>query len=101
MAERIAADICIIGAGPGGAAVVARPNGTVLGVSILGEAARNLIGAWAIAIAGGARLDTMASALAPYPSFAQASIEAAEEFALRRFADPRLKHLVRFLVWFG
>jgi pyruvate/2-oxoglutarate dehydrogenase complex dihydrolipoamide dehydrogenase (E3) component len=81
--------------------IIARRNGRVLGASILGAHAGELIQSWGLAIAGGIRLGTIAGMIAPYPTFGEASKRAAGSFYLRRLFGDRTRRLVRLLARLG
>ena len=81
--------------------VVARRNGSVLGASILGESAGELIQLWGLAIAAGIRLSRVARMIAPYPTLGEASKRAAAGFYAPRLFAPRTRRLVRLLARFG
>jgi pyruvate/2-oxoglutarate dehydrogenase complex dihydrolipoamide dehydrogenase (E3) component len=63
---------------------VARQDGRILGASILGVRADDLLHPWAVAIAGGMTLSTMATAWPVHPGFGAASQAAAATFAARQ-----------------
>jgi len=81
--------------------VVARRNGHVLGASILGAAAGELIQVWGLAIAQGVKLAALARMIAPYPSLGEASQRAAASFFAPRLFSDRTRALVRLLARFG
>ncbi len=81
--------------------VVARRNGRVLGASILGESAGELIQFWGLAIAAGIRLSRVARMIAPYPTLGEASKRAAASFYAPRLFAPRTRRLVRLLARLG
>jgi len=81
--------------------LVARRDGRVLGATILGERAGELIPLWALAIARGLRLSAVAGLDLPYPTMGEASKRAAASFDLPRLAGARHKWLVRLLARFG
>ncbi len=76
-------------------------KGRILGASILAPHAGEMIGAWAIAMATGASIKTMASHIAPYPTYGEASKRAAGSFYTSKLFSPRVQRIVRFLFkWF-
>ncbi|MGB2166120.1 MAG: dihydrolipoyl dehydrogenase family protein [Candidatus Puniceispirillales bacterium] len=80
---------------------VTTKKGRILGASILAPHAGELIGAWGVAIAARASIKTMASYIAPYPTYGEASKRAAGAFYTSKLFSPRLKRLVRFMLkWF-
>ncbi|HZS84300.1 MAG TPA: FAD-dependent oxidoreductase [Stellaceae bacterium] len=85
----------------GGIKVVARRNGRILGASILGAHAGELIQPWGLAIAQGLRLKALAGMIAPYPTFAEANKRAAASFYMAKLFSERTRRLVRLLARFG
>jgi pyruvate/2-oxoglutarate dehydrogenase complex dihydrolipoamide dehydrogenase (E3) component len=81
--------------------VLARRNGRILGASILGAEAGELIHSWGLAIAGGLTLKTLAGMIAPYPTLGEASKRAAGSFYAPRLFSERTRRLVRLLAWLG
>ena len=64
----------------GTAKIVARRNGRILGASILGAHAGELIQLWTLALGKGLTLRDIAGMIAPYPTFGEAGKMAASEF---------------------
>ncbi len=81
--------------------VIAGRRGKVLGASILGAGAGDLIMPWVLAIAAGLKLGTLAGVIAPYPTRSEAGKRAAFLYYLPSLSSPRVKRLVRFLARFG
>jgi pyruvate/2-oxoglutarate dehydrogenase complex dihydrolipoamide dehydrogenase (E3) component len=81
--------------------VLARKNGRVLGASILGAHAGELIQSWGLAIAGRLKLSTMAGMIAPYPTLGEASKRAAGSFFMPKLFSDRTRKIVRLLARFG
>jgi pyruvate/2-oxoglutarate dehydrogenase complex dihydrolipoamide dehydrogenase (E3) component len=77
--------------------VIASPRGRVLGASILGAQAGELIQPWTLAIARGIKLSAMAGTIAPYPTRGEASKRAAGGFYADAMASPWTQRLVRLL----
>jgi pyruvate/2-oxoglutarate dehydrogenase complex dihydrolipoamide dehydrogenase (E3) component len=74
--------------------VIATRRGRVLGVSIAGTGAGELIQPWVMAIAGGIKLSRMMSYIHPYPTRGEASKRA----ALSHFAGFASNPLVRGVI---
>ena len=85
----------------GGIKVVSRSNGTILGVTILGSRAGELIGLWALAIAQNLKLSAMTGFILPYPTFGEISKAAASAFYTPKLFSAWPKRLVRLLSLFG
>jgi len=81
--------------------VLARKNGTVLGASILGAHAGELIQSWGLAISGRLGLATIAGMIAPHPTLGEANKRAAGSFFTARLFSDRTRRLVRWLAKLG
>jgi pyruvate/2-oxoglutarate dehydrogenase complex dihydrolipoamide dehydrogenase (E3) component len=81
--------------------VLARRNGRVLGASIVGAHAGELIQSWGLAISGGLKLSTMAGFIAPYPTLGEASKRAAGSFFTPKLFNERTRRLLRLLAKLG
>jgi len=77
--------------------VVTRRNGRVLGASILGAQAGELIQPWALAIGRGLKVGAIATMIAPYPTLGEVSKRAAGSFFAPKLFSERTKRLVRLL----
>ncbi|MEO5733904.1 MAG: FAD-dependent oxidoreductase [Rubrivivax sp.] len=82
----------------GSVKVLARKNGTVLGVSILASHAGEMAHAWGLAIGAGLKLKAVATMIAPYPTFGEAGKAAAGELYKPKLFSPLAKRVVR---WFS
>ena len=77
-------------------------RGRILGCSIAGPEAGELIHPWALALASGLRIGTMAGYVAPYPTRAEASKRAAGAYlAPRLFGSAWIRLAVRLLARLG
>ena len=74
------------------------PKGKILGVSILGPHAGELIYPWVMAINKGLGLSSFTSTLAPYPTLGAIHRQVAGRFYTKKLFSPRLKALVSFLL---
>jgi pyruvate/2-oxoglutarate dehydrogenase complex dihydrolipoamide dehydrogenase (E3) component len=81
--------------------VIATPRGRVLGASILGPSAGELIQTWVLAIAQRIKIGAVASMIAPYPTLGEANKRAAGSFFTPALFSPRTRRVVRFLSRFG
>ena len=81
--------------------VIARRNGRVLGASIIGAHAGELIQSWGLAISGGLKLATIAGMIAPYPTLSEVSKRAAGSFFTPKLFSDRTRRLVRLLAKLG
>ena len=81
--------------------IVTRPGGRVLGASILGAGAGDLILPWALAISQKLKIGAFANLVVPYPTRGEAGKRAAGEFYTPALFSPRTRRIVRFLARFG
>jgi len=81
--------------------VVVRSNGRVVGASILGPGAGDLILPWALAISQKLKIGAMANLIVPYPTRGEASKRAAGSYYTPRLFSARTRRLVRLLARFG
>ena len=81
--------------------VVATPRGRVLGASIVGAHAGELILPWVLAVKYRLGVGKLAQAIVPYPTLSEASARAAGSFHAPMLFGPRTKRLVRMLARLG
>ncbi|HYC14467.1 MAG TPA: FAD-dependent oxidoreductase, partial [Stellaceae bacterium] len=78
-----------------------RRNGRILGASILGAHAGELIQPWGVAIGAGLKIGALATGIAPYPTLGEASKRAAGSFYVPKLFGERTQRLVRLLKRLG
>lgn len=83
------------------AKVVTDAKGRVLGASIVGHHAGELIQPWALAITAGLKLNAFTSMIAPYPTLGEINKRAAGAFFTPKLFSAGTKRLVGFLAKFG
>jgi len=76
-------------------------NGRVIGASILGAGAGDLILPWALAISQKLKIGALANLIVPYPTRGEASKRAAGCYYTPTLFSPRTRRLVRLLARFG
>ncbi len=76
-------------------------SGKILGASILGAHAGELIQVWVLAIGQGLNIKALAGMIAPYPTLGEVSKRAAGSFFTPKLFSDRTKRLVRFLSRLG
>lgn len=76
--------------------VLASRWGHILGVTIFGARAGDLIGEWAVAMKNRIRLDKLSSTIHPYPTYALGNRRAADLFVTAKFTPP-LARLIRWI----
>jgi pyruvate/2-oxoglutarate dehydrogenase complex dihydrolipoamide dehydrogenase (E3) component len=83
------------------AKIVTDARGRVLGATLVGPGAGELIAPWVLAVSKGLGVSAMASAVAPYPTLGEIGKRAAGSFYTPTLFSPRTRALVRLLSWFG
>ena len=81
--------------------VMTRGNGRILGASILGPSAGELIQPWTLALSKGLKIGAMATAIAAYPTLSDINRAVAGGFYTPRLFGPGTHRLVRWLAKFG
>ncbi|OGT50919.1 MAG: dihydrolipoamide dehydrogenase [Gammaproteobacteria bacterium RIFCSPHIGHO2_12_FULL_42_13] len=81
--------------------VVTDKKGKILGATILGPHAGELLLPWVIAIQEGKSIRSMTSIIAPYPTLSEISKRVAGEYYKPLIFSDRVKKIVRFLRYFG
>ena len=81
--------------------VVVGKRGKVLGATIVGAHAGELIYPWVMAISQGIKVKAMASMIAPYPTLSEVSKRAAGSYFTPTLFSDRTRWIVRFLSKFG
>jgi pyruvate/2-oxoglutarate dehydrogenase complex dihydrolipoamide dehydrogenase (E3) component len=85
----------------GVAKIVTRKNGRILGATILGAQAGELVQLWVLAIGQKLGVKAVASMIAPYPTRGEVGKRAAGSFYMPKLFSARTRKIVRFLSWFG
>jgi len=81
--------------------VVVGKKGRILGVTIVGARAGDLIQTWVLAINNKMKIGAMTSMVVAYPTFAEISKRAAITYYLPSLTSPWLRRIIRFLRIFG
>ena len=81
--------------------VVATKRGKVLGATIVGAHAGELILPWVLAVGQGIKVKAMASTIAPYPTLSEVSKRASGSYFTPKLFSDRTRWLVRLLAKFG
>ena len=81
--------------------VVTGRGGRVLGASIVGARAGELLTPWCLMVENKLKIGTMASVIAPYPTLSEIGKRAAGSYFTASLFGAKTKRLVRFLQWFG
>ena len=85
----------------GFAKLLVAPNGRILGATVVGDAAGELIGVWALAIARCLKVSALASLTVPYPTRAEVLKRAASSWYVPTLFGDRTRAVVRFLLRFA
>ncbi|MCA3262908.1 MAG: FAD-dependent oxidoreductase [Telmatospirillum sp.] len=72
-------------------------RGRVIGATIVGAHAGDLVAPWVVAVGQRLKVATMAGAVMPYPTLSEAGKRAAGAYFSPRLFSPRTRKLVRFL----
>jgi pyruvate/2-oxoglutarate dehydrogenase complex dihydrolipoamide dehydrogenase (E3) component len=83
--------------GDGFAKVVTDARGRILGATIVGPHAGELILPWVMAVSGKWKIGKMAAAMAPYPTLSEVGKRAAGSWYVPRLFSERTRKIVRFL----
>ena len=81
--------------------VVVAGRGRILGASIAGRHAGELLHPWVLAIGQGLKIGAMASMIAPYPTLGEVNKRVAGTFYTPSLFSDRTRKIVRFLQWLG
>jgi pyruvate/2-oxoglutarate dehydrogenase complex dihydrolipoamide dehydrogenase (E3) component len=81
--------------------IITGRGGRILGATILGAAAGDLILPWALAISQRLKIGAMANLIVPYPTRGEAGKRAAGSYYTPVLFAPRTRRLVRLLAHFG
>jgi pyruvate/2-oxoglutarate dehydrogenase complex dihydrolipoamide dehydrogenase (E3) component len=81
--------------------VMVTQKGSILGATIVGKNAGELIYPWILAIQNSLKIGSMATFIAPYPTLGEAGKRAAGSFYTEKLFSDRTKAIVRFLLRFA
>jgi pyruvate/2-oxoglutarate dehydrogenase complex dihydrolipoamide dehydrogenase (E3) component len=81
--------------------VVVAARGRILGASIAGRHAGELLHPWVLAIGQGLKIGAMANMIAPYPTLGEVSKRAAGSYYTPALFSARTRKIVRLLQWLG
>jgi pyruvate/2-oxoglutarate dehydrogenase complex dihydrolipoamide dehydrogenase (E3) component len=81
--------------------VIASAKGVILGATIVGKGAGELITPWTLALSKGLKLNDMAGIIIPYPTFSEVSRRAAITSIAPLASKPAIRRLIGFLRRFG
>ena len=81
--------------------LITTKNGKVVGVSIVGEQAGELIQMWSYAVANNMNIKAMTAFVSPYPTLSEMNKRIAYTYFQPKLANPLLQKLIKFLSKFG
>lgn len=81
--------------------VITSKKGLILGVSIVGENADELLAPWTLAINEGLKIGSMANVISPYPTLGEVSKRAASNYYTASLFSDRTKKIVKWLSFMG
>jgi pyruvate/2-oxoglutarate dehydrogenase complex dihydrolipoamide dehydrogenase (E3) component len=81
--------------------IISDRRGRVLGVTVVGAQAGELLAPWCLARARGLKLSALAGAMLPYPTLSELGKGAAGQFYAAKLFSPAIRSLVRVLRRFG
>jgi len=81
--------------------VVITKKGKILGATIVGDHAGELIQIWSLAISQGLDIKAMAQYISPYPTLGEVSKRAAGTYFMPKLTSPFVRKTVQFLSRFG
>ncbi len=79
------------------AKIVLGAKGRILGATIVGPRAGELIGAWCLAISAGLKIGAVAGAMLPYPTLSEISKRAAGSYYTPKLFGPLTRRIVGFV----
>ncbi len=81
--------------------VICSKRGRILGASIVGPNAGELIHPWSLAVSSGLKIKAMTDMIAPYPTYGEVNKRAAYGFYASSLTNPWIGRVIRFLAKFG
>lgn len=81
--------------------IVTTKRGKIMGATIVGAQAGEMISTWALALARGLNIRAMAGCVLPYPTRAEVGKRAAIEFFAAGLTNPHLRRIIALLRRFG
>jgi pyruvate/2-oxoglutarate dehydrogenase complex dihydrolipoamide dehydrogenase (E3) component len=81
--------------------VVTDRRGRILGASIVGSHAGEIIQPWVLALTKGMKVGDVTGLVAPYPTYGEANVRAASSYFAPTLFSPRTRRIVRLLTRLG
>ena len=81
--------------------VVTTKSGKILGASIVGENAGEIINMWSLAVSQGMKIGAMTGFISPYPTLSEISKRAAYGYYLSSLTNPTIRRVIHYLSKLG
>ena len=81
--------------------VITSPKGVILGATIVGAQAGELIATWSLAVTQGLNIRALAGMVLPYPTLSEIGKRAAIDFFTPSLTSPRVRRIIGWLRIFG
>ena len=81
--------------------VITTKKGHILGATIVGTSADELLAVWTLAISQGLKIGAMANVISPYPTLGEINIRAASSFYTASLFSDRTRQIVKLLSFLG
>lgn len=81
--------------------VITTPRGRIVGASIVGAHAGELIHPWTLAVGRRLKIGALTRTITPYPTFAEVSTRVAGSFFMPKLFTPRVRRMVQLLARLG
>ena len=81
--------------------VVTDRKGRILGVTIVGAQAGELIATWVLALAQGLNIKAMTGIVLPYPTLSEIGKRAAIDYFTPKLTSPMVRRIIRWMRLFG
>ncbi len=81
--------------------VITTRKGKIVGASIVGASAGELIQPWVLAITKGLKIGAMTSIIVPYPTLSEINKRVSYGFYTEKLSNPWLRRVIKFLAKFG
>ncbi len=81
--------------------VITTPKGKIVGASIVGASAGELLQPWVLAITKGLKISVMTSIIVPYPTLSEINKRVSYGFYTDKLSNPWLRRVIKFLARFG
>ena len=81
--------------------IITTRKGRILGVTIVGAQAGELIATWVLAVAQGLNIKAMTGIVLPYPTLSEIGKRVAIDYFTPKLTSPMLRRIIRWVRFFG